>query len=142
MSVTLQEARTVVDFGLLVLIWMVQLIVYPGFKYMDLQAFPQWHSQYSTLISFIVIPLMLGQFGIVGAQLLQAPGWAIWLAAILVGIIWISTFFQAVPVHNALQAARELSGDTHYQLTSRLVSVNWVRTILWTVVFGLGLVRS
>ncbi|MBX2821145.1 MAG: hypothetical protein KTR29_15725, partial [Rhodothermaceae bacterium] len=69
----MQEARTVVDFGLLVLIWIVQLIVYPGFKYSDIHLFGDWHSQYSMLISFLVIPLMLSQVGIVGMQLINTP---------------------------------------------------------------------
>lgn len=138
----MQEARTVIDFGLLVLIWVVQLIIYPGFKYSAVEHFPSWHSQYSMLISFIVVPLMLGQVGLVGMQLINSTHWAIILAAILVGLVWVSTFFQAVPIHNALQASAQLSTEELQQHASRLVSVNWVRTILWTCIFALGLVRS
>lgn len=138
---SLQEARSVIDFGLLVLIWIVQLIVYPGFKYTAVEHFAAWHSQYSMLISFVVVPLMLSQVGIVGMQLINTPHWAVGVSALLVGLVWVSTFFQAVPIHNTLQAATQLSPDELQHHASRLVSVNWVRTILWTCLFGLGLVR-
>ena len=142
MPLTLQELRTIFDFGLLVLIWIIQLIVYPGFKYTDLTLFSQWHSQYTTLISFIVIPLMLGQVGVVGVQLLNNPNWAVWLAAVLVALIWVSTFLQAVPIHNALHISANAAHADVYEHVSRLVSVNWVRTIIWTCIFALGLVRT
>ena len=49
------------DFGLLVLIWMVQLVVYPGFKYYQRERLLEWHARYTSRISYIVGPLMLGQ---------------------------------------------------------------------------------
>ena len=138
----MQEARTVIDFGLLVLIWIIQTIVYPGFKYSDVELFAEWHGQYSMLISFIVIPLMLAQVGIVGMQLIKTPSWSISLAALLVGLVWVSTFLQAVPIHNALQATPQLTSEELQRHASKLVSVNWVRTILWTCIFALGLIRK
>ena len=137
----MHELRSLVDFGLVILIWIVQLVVYPGFKYTAVESFSVWHSQYTTLISFLVVPLMFGQVGIVSAQLLQRPSWPVWLSMALVVVIWISTFAQAVPVHNALQAAGNMTPEELHHQASRLVSVNWVRTILWTCVFGLGLIR-
>ena len=108
-TLNMQEIRTVIDFGLLVLIWMVQLIIYPGFKYTAFEQFAGWHNQYSLMISFIVIPLMFGQVGVVGMQLMNTPNWVNGVSALLVGLVWVSTFFQAVPIHSALQAAPQLS---------------------------------
>ena len=137
----MQEARTVVDFGLVVLIWLVQLIIYPGFKYCDIELFRDWHSQYSMLISIVVIPLMLTQVALVSTQLIKGPHWAIALAALLVGLVWVSTFFQAVPIHNLLQGSSQLTQAELQHHASRLISVNWVRTILWSCIFALGLIR-
>ena len=140
MTTSVQELRTIIDFGLVVLIWIIQLIVYPGFKYTDFQLFTQWHSQYANLISFIVIPLMLGQVAIIGIQLFNGPNWAVWISAILVALVWASTFFQAVPIHNALQASPQSVSELQ-EYVSRLVSANWIRTVIWSCIFGLGLVR-
>ena len=131
------ETRTMIDFGLLVLIWLVQLIIYPSFRHIAPDAFTGWHGSYSMLISIFVIPLMFAQVAIIGYQLYTQASWAVWISAMLVVLIWLSTFLQAVPVHNLLGQQLEISTNVE-----RLISVNWIRTVLWSVVFGLGWVRG
>ncbi len=140
-NIPLNELRSLVDFGLLVLIWMVQLIVYPSFRHTAPDDLSYWHGQYSTMISIIVIPLMLGQVALIGTQLVQNPAWPIWIAAFLVLGIWISTFSQAVPLHHAIQSSEFTSQGGIDAIVSRLISANWTRTILWSIVFGLGWIR-
>lgn len=125
--------RTTVDFGLVVLIWIVQLIVYPSFRYYSPAELAVWHPKYSNLITVIVGPLMLAQVGLVGWELFNRFSGLTLVSAVLVGLMWASTAFQAVPVHNAIAA-----GDASPETLARLVSVNWVRTVGWTVIFGLG----
>ena len=127
-------ARIAVDFSLVVLIWLVQLIIYPSFQYMSTDQLAVWHPKYSNLITLIVGPLMLAQVGLVGWELLNRFSWLTVASAGLVGLMWASTAFQAVPIHNAIAA-----GDASPETLSRLVSVNWVRTVGWTVIFGLGI---
>jgi hypothetical protein len=129
----MDELRALIDFGLVVLIWMVQLIVYPSFRHSASTTFTDWHAVYSVSISLLVIPLMLAQVAIIGYQLFIGPNWAAWLAALLVALIWLCTFFQAVPLHGLLGQGIEKEVNTE-----RLIAVNWIRTILWSVVFGLG----
>lgn len=131
------ELRTMVDFGLVVLIWLVQLIIYPSFLHSQPSTFQDWHQAYSLRISLFVIPLMFAQVGLIGFQLYTAPGWPIYIAAGLVALIWLSTFTQAVPLHNLISAG-QIQSDTLPLLVSR----NWIRTILWTIVFFLGWVRT
>lgn len=126
-----------IDFGLVVLIWLVQLIIYPGFRHISPEVFTSWHASYSTLISIFVIPLMFAQVAIIGYQLYLHATWAVWISAVLVVLIWLSTFLQAVPIHQLLGQHLEVSANVE-----RLISVNWIRTVLWSVVFGLGWVRG
>ena len=126
-------ARIAVDFGLVVLIWLVQLIIYPSFQYMSADQLAVWHPKYSNLITLIVGPLMLAQVGLIGWELLNRFSWLTVASAVLVGLMWALTAFQAVPIHNAIAA-----GDASPETVSRLVSFNWVRTVGWTVIFGLG----
>lgn len=130
-------ARLVIDFGLVILIWMVQLIVYPSFRYYSPDELAIWHPKYSNLITLIVGPLMLAQVGVVGWELLHRFSWLGVVSAGLVGLMWASTAFQAVPIHNTIA-----SGDASAETLARLVSVNWIRTVGWTVIFGLGLLDS
>ena len=46
----LQTARLIVDSGMCVLIWMVQLIIYPAFHAITPARFSSWHSEYMQAI--------------------------------------------------------------------------------------------
>jgi hypothetical protein len=57
------------DAGLFVLIWMVQLMVYPSFLYYEKQNLVKWHNHYVKGLAIIVIPIMFGQLIIAIIQL-------------------------------------------------------------------------
>ena len=117
------------NFGIFVMIWMVQLIVYPSFRYVDEKEFTKWHASYTTRISFVVIPLMFGQVGMLGFLLFTNGGTIPLIAqAVLVSIAWLSTFLLSVPCHNELSKAKN-PGQIE-----RLVSTNWIRTVAWSLV--------
>ena len=129
----LSVLRLLFDFGLVVLIWLVQLIIYPSFKYTDSQSLHQWHSRYSKRISLVVIPLMLGQLLITVLQLNEANV-VNYLLALLVLAVWLITFLFFVPLHNKIS-----SGRIDDQNLVSLVNVNWWRTAIWTVIFVVAL---
>ena len=52
---------TSVNSGLLVLIWIVQIIIYPGMHGWDREKFKVLHRDYVPRISLIVVPLILAQ---------------------------------------------------------------------------------
>ena len=133
----MSSARTSVDFGLVVLIWLVQLIIYPSFRYYSPAELAVWHPKYSNLITPIVGPLMLAQVVLVGNDLWQRVSWPALLSALLVGLMWAATAFVSVPIHNAIGA-----GDASPATLARLVDTNWYRTVGWTIIFGLGLVEK
>ena len=128
--------RLLFDFGLVVLIWLVQLIIYPSFRYMDGQKLLFWHSKYSTRISLVVMPLMLGQLLITVLQLNEGSVIS-YIIALLVLMVWILTFLYFVPLHNKISRDR-IDDRTLY----RLVSLNWWRTVIWTVIFVLALSKA
>ena len=130
-------ARTVVDFGLVVLIWLVQLIIYPGFRYYSPAELAIWHPNYSNLITLIVGPLMLAQVGLVGWDTYTRPSWITLLSALLVGLMWAATAFISVPLHNTIAAY-----NPSPTALTRLVDTNWIRTIGWTIIFALGLLSQ
>lgn len=124
--------RSIADGGLLILIWMVQLIVYPSFRHVDLARFEQWHSQYTRRITVIVLPLMFAQVGLVGAQVLSQSSWHVIGSVVCVALAWVSTFALSVPCHERLRQPNAAEIE-------RLIRTNWPRTILWTLTFGLGI---
>lgn len=130
----IKEISNLFNFGLLVLTWMVQLIVYPGFQYYTAENLDRWHQAYTPAISVIVIPLMFGQLFLTGYQLLKTPGLVSIVVFILVIAVWALTFVRAVPLHNQLAVGT----DTENAIKS-LLSVHWYRTVVWTLIFVLGL---
>ena len=126
--------RTLTDFGLLVLIWLVQLIIYPSFRYTRTEDFQTWHGRYTFLISLLVVPLMLGQAALVLIQWVLAASWPVIASAVLLVLVWLNTFLQAVPTHTLLSRGENIPRHVEH-----LIKVNWIRTLLWTVVFILGL---
>jgi len=114
-----------VSWALFGLIWVVQLVHYPTFEFVDSQNFLAFHQHHTTSITLIVMPLMLAELGIGTYLTTQHP--SIYLGPlILVGLIWLSTFLIQVPIHNTLG-----NGKDNF-LIQKLVNTNWIRTILWT----------
>ena len=125
----LETISLALDAGLLVLIWMVQLIVYPSFVYYEKENLLVWHKKYTGLIALIVMPLMLGQLGFATYALFDKFQWILALKLILIVLVWLSTFVYFAPTHGRIS-----SGNFSNTTLHQIVQFNWLRTILWTVV--------
>ena len=125
--------RLIIDFGLCILIWIVQLIIYPGFQKYGPQALQAWHSQYSRRIGIIVIPLMLVQLFLYIGYIIREPNAYSISGTFLIAIVWLITFLYFAPAHQRIS-----SGETGH-VVRQLTQVNWWRTIIWSLVFVLGL---
>ena len=129
---TLAEANRIVAFGLVVLIWLVQLVIYPAFADIAAEGFLAWHARYTRAITGIVGPLMLAQVVLAALLVYRRPSPATILYAVLVAATWLLTALVAVPIHNALA-----SGGHDLAKIHRLIGTNWLRTAAWTLAFGL-----
>lgn len=133
----LDMARMLFDFGLLVLIWLVQLTIYPAFRFYSKENLIAWHQEYTFGISMVVIPLMFGQLITAGLQLFSERTIFTIGSIILIVLVWASTFTQFVPIHNAIS-----SGAGTETLLEELVSKNWIRTTLWTLIFVVSVLQT
>ena len=122
------EIQIIVDSGLFVLIWLVQLIIYPSFRYTKEAYFVQWHARYTLLMGLVVSPFMLTQAGIEGLLLFQNE--VRWWRIAPITLIWLATFSLSVPCHRQLQKSGK-----NLSTINRLVATNWIRTILWSLLF-------
>lgn len=122
--------RWLVDFGLVILIFMVQLIIYPSFKFYEKHALVKWHAKYTSKIFYIVFPLMMAQLilSIVMILLVQSLYTIASLSSIV--LLFLMTFLIFVPLHNAIS-----KGKATTYLLRQLVRKNWLRTILWVLIF-------
>jgi hypothetical protein len=79
------------------------------------------------------MPLMVTQVVLHGWRLCNEFSLVRLLIFILVASTWLVTFIIFVPLHNKISSNRELT-----QSLANLVSYNWVRTVLWSLIFLVG----
>ena len=122
--------RLLFDTGLLVLIWLVQLVVYPSYTYFERDNLKRWHEKYTKQVTFVVMPLMLGQLLVIGLQLWTDVNWYTLVSGVIVFLLWFATFMKFVPLHNQIT-----NGDFNPKTLHDLIQYNWARTVLWSVLF-------
>lgn len=114
------------------LIWLVQLVHYPGFAKIGAEAYKGYQEFHMRSISWIVGPSMFSELALTAFGFFywqQLPHKSLYvIAAGLVLIIWINTAFWAVSSHTTL-----VQNGQDQALISRLVQINWWRTISWTI---------
>lgn len=111
--------------------WFVQIVHYPLMSAVPAAAFPAFELLHRRRTTWIVAPLMLAEAAM-AAWLLASPPpgvareWAL-AGAVLVALIWVSTFAIQVPLHE------RLSSRFDKRLHRRLVRSHWLRTAAWTL---------
>jgi len=119
----------IIDVGLLVLIWMVQLLIYPSFLYFEAKDLLRWHPLYTRHMTVIVLPLMVAELLTHMWLLYTHFSYIQLLLCIMVVSIWAVTFLVSVPLHGKISKEENLK-DT----CKSLVNTNWIRTVLWSLV--------
>jgi len=124
----IETINLILTWFLVGLIWIVQVVHYPSFLYFEKSDFLKFHHFHTKSITWIVGPAM--------AVELVIGGWLVWQNAFEISYlipflflmgIWASTGLLQIPLHTKL-ANRENESDIR-----KLISTNWIRTILWTL---------
>lgn len=109
------------------LIWMVQLVHYPGFSHIGDEEYAAYQAHHMRTISWIVMPSMVLELGLSVVALWQLASWPYFISVALLALIWLVTVLGAVPIHRKLTQGKNVAG------IQRLVNVNWWRTLGWTL---------
>lgn len=107
-------------------IWVIQLIHYPAFKYIEPSKSKIFHDFHTDVISFFVAPLMIVELGTSIFLVRSYGGYGLYVFVITI-FIWLSTFILQVPLH------RRLAKEWERATIDRLIQTNWLRTGLWTL---------
>jgi hypothetical protein len=117
-----------VSWGLFILIWLVQIIIYPGLARIPSDDFVNYHAWYVSRITMVVLPLMICEIILsIAWFFLQVNLFYPIVSGSLVILVWCSTFIFQVPIHKSLQAGKNKSK------IRRLVATNWIRTAAWSL---------
>jgi len=130
----LNEHALSVDFGMFVIISMVQIIVYPSFHKIKEEQFVGWHRNYCNAIGFFVLPMMICQLLESASACFFSVGDLVWVKLSLVSGAWLITFFISAPCHRILQGGKDTA------VIDRLIRTNWLRTVFWTAAFLISIV--
>ena len=108
-------------------IWVIQLLHYPSFHFINDKKYIEFQHFHMQRISFIVIPAMLIELA---SALLLAyffrSSLTIILLALLLGV-WAVTFIFFTNMH------QKLTNGYNQSIVDRLIQINWSRTILWSL---------
>ncbi len=108
-------------------IWIIQIVHYPLYSSIDEDSFTKYQNRHIKLITPVVAPAMLVELISTTVLYFIKPGPILASGLVLVLIIWLNTAFQAIPTH------RELSFSWQKTLYTKLLTINWIRTIAWTL---------
>ncbi len=110
-------------------IWFVQIVHYPLMGKVGPEYFVAYERSHTMLTTFVVGPQMVVELAtavLLFFLMKDLPAWW-WLNLGLIGVVWASTFFIQVPLHQSLSQAFDEAKHL------KLVNSNWIRTIAWTV---------
>jgi hypothetical protein len=112
-------------------IWYVQVVHYPYLAFTATSSASEAAEFHQRRTGYIVMPVMFLELG-TGIFLLSSTWMMLfsqvfWLNLFLLLAIWAVTFLKFMPLHKALLKSLEPS------LIKSLVTVNWIRTALWTI---------
>jgi hypothetical protein len=129
------QISILVDAGLVVLIWMVQLIIYPSFTYYKSENLIEWHQKYTSRIAVVVVPLMLAQLALALVAVFLAFNFTTIFTLLIVLSLWIFTFLSFAPLHFKIS-----EGHTNQNLLKLLMQRNWIRTFFWSLLLVFHLI--
>ena len=110
-------------------IWVIQLVHYPSFRFTDREKYVSFQIFHMRNISFIVVPVMILEFlsGLLLVLYHSNHEYLLRISFILLLIIWLVTALFFAQIH------QKLSKGYDETLVRNLVSLNWIRTLLWTI---------
>ena len=109
------------------LIWLVQLVHYPSFRFVDAEHFSSFQKFHSNTITFIVGPVMMTELVTAAWLLYYSYSFVTILNLASVVTLFILTAVFSVPLHTKLSSAKD------EQTIRLLILTNWPRTIMWTL---------
>ena len=110
-------------------IWVIQLVHYPSFHFIELKQYTTFQRFHMSRISFVVIPAMLTElFTLILFIISTDPiDTLVTVSGLLLVLIWLMTAVFFSGVHQKLTLGYDKT------VVDKLVKLNWGRTMLWTL---------
>ncbi len=121
-----------VSLYLMGLIWTIQMVHYPTFRFVDRERFLSFSHFHQQGMTYIVGPVMIIELLLsLSMFLLNKQDLKLLSLLLIVLLTWVFTFYVSVPLHNKLLQGYDVP------TIEKLIVTNWPRTFLWTLKVGL-----
>ena len=109
------------------IIWVIQLLHYPTFHFIEESDYVEFQHFHMQRISFIVVPVMIIELlsGFMLVYYFRSN--LLILCLIILLVIWLITFVFFTKLHQSLL------GGYDKIIVDKLVQINWSRTVLWSL---------
>ncbi len=110
-------------------IWLVQVVHYPSFNFIDKNFYSDFQNFHIKRISFIVIPVMLLELvsGLILIFLDNRHSTPSLISFGILILIWIITGLFFAKAHQDLIAGYDR------EIVKKIIKLNWIRTLLWSI---------
>ena len=110
-------------------IWVIQLVHYPSFHFIELKQYTTFQRFHMSRISFVVIPAMLTELFTLTLFIISTDpiDTLVTVSGLLLVLIWLMTAVFFSGVHQKLTLGYDKT------VVDKLVKLNWGRTLLWTL---------
>lgn len=126
---SLEQLHLITTSMMVAIIWMVQILHYPSFLFVDKKQYTEFQQFHMKKISYIIVPIMLLElfsgFGIL--FYIEKAQLSLYASLTLLVLIWVITGLFFTKYHT------ELSKKYNRNTILRLIRFNWIRTVLWTI---------
>ena len=126
---SLEQLHLIATSMMVAIIWMVQILHYPSFLFVDKQQYTEFQHFHMKKISYIIVPIMLLELfsGFAILFYIEKVQLSLYASLTLLVLIWVITGLFFTKYHT------ELSKKYNRNTILRLIRFNWIRTILWTI---------
>ena len=116
-------------------IWIMQLVHYPSFSFISIEDYKSFQEFHMKRISLVVIPAMIIELtsGILIFWFHQTNNIFFNISLFFLFLIWFLTAILFSKMHQKLTLGYQIS------IVTKLVNLNWLRTLSWTLRLGLVL---
>tara|TARA_B100001142_G_scaffold100721_1_gene102760 strand:- start:5165 stop:5590 length:426 start_codon:yes stop_codon:yes gene_type:complete len=126
---SLEQLHLITTSMMVAIIWIVQILHYPTFLFIDKKQYTEFQQFHMKKISYIIIPIMIVElFSGLGILFLTQKGQILFYGSLaLLVLIWMLTGLLFTKYHS------ELSKKYNQETILQLILFNWIRTLLWTI---------
>ena len=130
---SLDQIHLIATSMMVAIIWIVQILHYPTFLFIDRKQYTDFQQFHMNKISYIIVPIMAVELfsGLGILFIIQKQQISFYVSFALLILIWMITGLLFTKYHS------DLSKKYNEETILQLIRFNWIRTLFWTIRFAL-----